>query len=124
MTESRTGEQSIQDMSQADIDSLGTKLASWADTLSGAERSIAQQLVERTRALTPANLAVRRLADDLSASALGLIKNFNLPASPVAWAQTEPTWQQRNDPQIASEYNYGEEIILIQRVNVTIKPTG
>ena len=78
MTESRTGEHSVQDMSQADIDSLGTKLASWADALSGVERSIAQQLVERARALTPANLAVGRLADDLTASALALIKNLNL----------------------------------------------
>ena len=123
MTESRTGEQSVQDMSQADIDSLGIKLAGWADTLSGAERAIAQQLVDRTRALTPANLAVRRLADDLSASALGLIKNLNLRASPVAWVKTEPVWERAN-PQIASEYNYGDEITLIQRVNVTIKPTS
>jgi hypothetical protein len=123
MTESRTGEHSVQDMSQADIDSLGTKLAGWADTLSGVERSIVQQLVERTRALTPANLAVGRLADDLTASALALIKKLNLNASPVAWVRTGPVWQQTN-PQYASEYNYGEEITLIQRVNVTIRPTG
>jgi hypothetical protein len=123
MTESRTGEPSVQNMSQADIDSLGTKLASWADALSGVERSIAQQLVERARALTPANLAVGRLADDLTASALALIKNLNLNASPMAWVRTGPVWQQ-NLPQIASEYNYGDEITLIQRVNVTIKPTG
>jgi hypothetical protein len=124
MAEPRTGESDVQNMSQADIDVLGTKLAAWTDTLSGVERAIAQQLVERTRELTPASLAVGRIADDLAASALALIKNLNLPASPIGWAQTGPVWQQRLESPVG-EYNYyGDQIKLIQRVNVTIKPTG
>ena len=42
-----------QDLSQADIDLLGSKLATWAETMSGTQRSIAQLLVEHARELTP-----------------------------------------------------------------------
>ena len=115
------GQSDFQDMSQADIDSLGSKLAAWAESLSGTERSIAQQLIERTRALTPASLAVGRIAADLSASARSLIRSLNLPTTPIAWVKTGPVWEQHNPPQLA-EYNYyGDEITLIQRVDVTLK---
>jgi hypothetical protein len=121
MTESHRAESDIPELSQADIDSLGSKLAAWAETLSGAERAIAQQLVERTRELTPASVAVGNIAIDLTASALALIKNLNLPASPIAWAKTGPSWQQ-NLPRLAAEYDYyGDQFALIQRVDVTLK---
>jgi hypothetical protein len=123
MTESRTAEDRP-DVSQADIDALGSKLAAWSESLSGAERAIAQQLVERARTLTPATLAVNRISADLNSATRALINKLNLPLTPVGWAQIGPVWQKAN-PTVAEDYNYyGDQITLIQRVDLTIRPTS
>ena len=110
-----------QDLSQADIDSLGSKLATWAETMSGTQRSIAQLLVEHARELTPGSLAVDRVAVDLGAATRSVMRDLNFLRTPVAWARADPVWNQAN-PRQGGEYDYyGDEYKLIQQVIVTVK---
>jgi hypothetical protein len=113
-------ESNISNLSQADIDSVGSKLASWADSLPESERSLAQLLVEHSRQLTPGNVMLRRIAADMRASAMEIVRGINLPRTPVAWAKVGPVWQ-RAIPRQAEYDFYGDDVELIQQVIVTQK---
>ena len=106
-------ESDSQDLSQADIDAVGSKLASWADSLAGPERALAHILVERARQLTPGAVTIERIAADMDASVRSIVRDLNIARTPIAWARTEPVWNRAN-PRAASEYDYyGDENELI-----------
>jgi hypothetical protein len=84
-----------------DITTFAGRLADWGQSLSPAEQSLAQVLVQYTRDLRPEDVRRHQLVADLSEATRGVIASIKerwsrAAEAEAAWVETGPVWQKAN----------------------------
>lgn len=84
-----------------DIKAFSDRLAEWSESLSPAEQSLAQVLMQYTRDLQPGDVRRRQLIASLDEATQAAIESVKeqwkrTARGPIAWARTEPSWEKAN----------------------------